>query len=186
MNLSKQTFYLTTPIYYVNDAPHIGHSYTTIAADVLARYKRMKNYDVFFLTGTDEHGQKIQKAAQACNKTPLEFVDTVVGKFKNLWEALGISHDGFIRTTDEDHCRRVQNIFQRIFENGDIYLGEYEGWYCIPCESFWIESQLHDMKCPECKRAVEKVKEKNYFFRLSKYRNALLEYYARHPHFIFV
>lgn len=182
--MSKQTFYLTTPIYYVNDAPHIGHSYTTIAADVLARYKRMKNYDVFFLTGTDEHGQKIQKAAQACNKTPLEFADTVVGKFKNLWEALEISHDGFIRTTDEDHCRRVKNIFQRIFENGDIYLGEYEGWYCIPCESFWMESQLHDMKCPECKRAVEKVKEKNYFFRLSKYRKALLEYYERHPHFI--
>ncbi|HHT9110281.1 MAG TPA: methionine--tRNA ligase [Candidatus Brocadiaceae bacterium] len=184
MNLSKQTFYLTTPIYYVNDVPHIGHSYTTIAADVLARYKRMKNYDVFFLTGTDEHGQKIQKAAQAYNKTPLEFVDTVVDKFKNLWEALEISHDGFIRTTDEDHCRRVRNIFQRIFENGDIYLGEYEGWYCIPCESFWIESQLHETKCPECKRAVEKVKEKNYFFRLSKYRNALLEYYEKHPHFI--
>ena len=126
-NLSKQTFYLTTPIYYVNDVPHIGHSYTTIAADVLARYKRMKNYDVFFLTGTDEHGQKIQKAAQVYNKTPLEFVDTVVDKFKNLWEALEISHDGFIRTTDEDHCRRVKNIFRRIFENGDIYLGEYEG-----------------------------------------------------------
>lgn len=182
--LSKRPFYLTTPIYYVNDVPHIGHSYTTIAADVLARYKRAENFDVFFLTGTDEHGQKIQKAAQACNKSPMEFADEVVDKFKTLWNNLDISNDDFIRTTEERHCRRVKKIFQQIFESGDIYPGEYEGWYCVPCESFWIESQLRERKCPECNRLVEKVKEKNYFFRLSKYRNLLLEYYERHPHFI--
>ncbi|MDE1889608.1 MAG: methionine--tRNA ligase [Planctomycetota bacterium] len=182
--MSNRSFYLTTPIYYVNDIPHIGHSYTTIAADVLARYKRTRGFDVFFLTGTDEHGQKIQKAAQACNRTPIEFVDDVVSKFKTLWNTLNISNDDFIRTTDERHCRRVKKIFQRILGNGDIYLGEYEGWYCIPCESFWLESQLEEGKCPECGRSVEKVKEKNYFFRLSKYQKRLLEYYDEHPHFI--
>jgi len=182
--LNKRTFYLTTPIYYVNDAPHIGHSYTTIAADALARYKRTKGSDIFFLTGTDEHGQKIQKAAQAGNKTPIEFVNGVVDKFKTLWNNLDISNDDFIRTTEERHCSRVKKIFQQIFENGDIYLGEYEGWYCIPCESFWIESQLEERKCPECKRPAEKVKEKNYFFRLAKYQKSLLDYYEKHPHFI--
>jgi methionyl-tRNA synthetase len=182
--LSKNTFYLTTPIYYVNDIPHIGHSYTTIAADVLARYKRARNSNVLFLTGTDEHGQKIQKAAQTGNKSPLEFVNDVVEKFKTLWNDLNISHDDFIRTTEERHCRRVKKIFQQIHENGDIYEGEYEGWYCIPCESFWIESQLKEKKCPECNRAVEKVKEKNYFFRLSKYQKNLLEYYDKHPSFV--
>ncbi|GJQ23713.1 MAG: methionine--tRNA ligase [Candidatus Brocadia sapporoensis] len=182
--LSKQSFYLTTPIYYVNDIPHIGHSYTTIAADVLARYKRARNFDVFFLTGTDEHGQKIQKAAHACNKSPLEFVNDVVEKFKTLWDDLNISYNDFIRTTEERHCRRVKKIFQKILENGDIYLGEYEGWYCIPCESFWIESQLKEKKCPECNRPVERVKEKNYFFRLSKYQKRLLEYYDKHPSFV--
>ena len=132
MVLSKRSFYLTTPIYYVNDIPHIGHSYTTIAADVLARYKRTKGFDVFFLTGTDEHGQKIQKAAQACNRIPIEFVNAIVTKFKILWNTLNISNDDFIRTTDERHCCRVKKIFQRILETGDSYLGEYEGWYCIP------------------------------------------------------
>lgn len=169
----------------MNDVPHIGHSYTTIAADVLARYKRTKGFDVFFLTGTDEHGQKIQKAAQACNKAPIEFVNTVVGKFEALWNDLDISNTDFIRTTDERHYRRVKKIFQQIYESGDIYPGEYEGWYCVPCESFWIESQLVEgNKCPECKRAVERVKEKNYFFRLSKYKDRLLAYYDKHPHFI--
>lgn len=182
--MSKHTFYLTTPIYYVNDIPHIGHSYTTIAADALARYKRAKNLDVFFLTGTDEHGQKIQKAAQACDKSPIEFVNGVVDTFKTLWNDLNISYDDFIRTTEDRHCSRVKKIFQQIQENGDIYLGEYEGWYCIPCESFWIESQLKEKKCPECNRAVEKVKEKNYFFRLSKYQKSLLEFHEKHPHFI--
>ena len=135
---------------------------------MLARYKRTKGSDVFFLTGTDEHGQKIQKAAQAGNKTPIEFVNGVVDKFKTLWNNLDISNDDFIRTTEERHCSRVKKIFQQIFENGDIYLGEYEGWYCIPCESFWIESQLEEKKCPECKRAVEKVKGEKLFFRLAK------------------
>lgn len=182
--MSKPTFYLTTPIYYVNDIPHIGHSYTTIAADVLARHKRARNFDVFFLTGTDEHGQKIQKAAQACNKSPQDFVDGVVEKFKTLWNDLNISHNDFIRTTEERHCHRVKRIFQQILENGDIYLGEYEGWYCVPCESFWIESQLKEKNCPECNRSVERVKEKNYFFRLSKYQKRLLEYYDTHPSFV--
>ena len=184
VTVSKQSFYLTTPIYYVNDVPHIGHSYTTIAADALARYMRTKGRDVFFLTGTDEHGQKIEKAALASGSTPTQFVDTVVAKFKTLWTSLHVSQDYFIRTTDEQHCLRVKKIFQRIFESGDIYLGEYEGWYCIPCESFWIESQLDEKRCPECKRGVEKVREKNYFFRLSKYRDALIEFYDKHPHFI--
>lgn len=137
------------------------------------------------MTGTDEHGQKIQKAAQACNKTPMEFVNSVVDKFKALWNDLCISNDDFIRTTSDSHCRRVKSIFQRLYDNGDIYLGEYEGWYCIPCESFWIKSQLLEgNKCPECKRTIEKVKEKNYFFRLSKYKERLLEHYDKNPHFI--
>ena len=182
--MSRQSFYLTTPIYYVNDIPHIGHSYTTIAADVLARYRRLQQYDVFFLTGSDEHGQKIQKAAEACNKAPHDFVDMVVGKFKDLWKNLNISNDDFIRTTDERHVKRVKKIFQKLFENGDIYLGEYEGRYCVPCESFWTETQLDEGRCPECKRNVEKVKEKNYFFRLSKYQKPLIEHYDKHPEFI--
>jgi len=182
--LNKHTFYLTTPIYYVNDIPHIGHSYTTIAADTLARYKRLRGFDVFFLTGTDEHGQKIQKAAENCDKTPKDFVNTVVGKFKSLWEHLSISNNDFIRTTDERHIRRVKKIFRQLFDNGDIYLGEYEGRYCIPCESFWTESQLDEGKCPECKRSVEKVKEENYFFKLSKYQKKLLDYYDNHPEFV--
>jgi len=182
--MNKQSFYLTTPIYYVNDIPHIGHSYTTIAADVLARYRRLQLCDVFFLTGTDEHGQKIQKAAESCSKTPHDFVDTVVSKYKNVWKSLNISNDDFIRTTDDRHVQRVKKIFKKLFENGDIYLGEYEGRYCVPCESFWTETQLDDGRCPECKRAVEKVKEKNYFFRLSKYQKQLIEHYHKHPEFV--
>ncbi|MDR4506658.1 MAG: methionine--tRNA ligase [Candidatus Brocadiaceae bacterium] len=182
--MNKKTFYLTTPIYYVNDIPHIGHSYTTIAADALARYKRIQHFDVFFLTGTDEHGQKIQKAAQACNKTPIEFVNSVVKKFNTLWNKLNISQDDFIRTTSEHHCLRVKKLFQQLYEKGDIYLGEYEGRYCVPCESFWLESQLEQDKCPECKRTTEKVKEKNYFFRLSKYQKRLLDFYHQHPNFV--
>lgn len=182
--MGKQSFYLTTPIYYVNDIPHIGHSYTTIAADVLARYRRLQQCDVFFLTGTDEHGQKIQKAAEACSKTPHDFVNTVVDKFKDLWKHLNISNDDFIRTTEERHVQRVQKIFRKLFENGDIYLGEYEGRYCVPCESFWTETQLDEGRCPECKRNVEKVKEKNYFFKLSKYQKRLIEHYNKHPEFV--
>ena len=147
MAVDKNTFYITTPIYYVNDIPHIGHSYTTIAADVLARYKRMRGYDVFFLTGTDEHGQKIQKAAQANNEKPIELADRMVEKFKNLWKILNVSNDGFIRTTEDKHVRQIESIFKKIYENGDIYLGEYEGWYCVPCESFWTAPQLSSGNC---------------------------------------
>ncbi|MEE8597666.1 MAG: methionine--tRNA ligase [bacterium] len=182
--VDKNTFYITTPIYYVNDIPHIGHSYTTIAADVLARYKRMRGYDVFFLTGTDEHGQKIQKAAQANNEKPIELADRMVEKFKNLWKILNVSNDGFIRTTEDKHVRQIESIFKKIYENGDIYLGEYEGWYCVPCESFWTAPQLSSDNCPECGRSVERLKEKNYFFRLSKYQDLLLKYFEEHPDFV--
>jgi methionyl-tRNA synthetase len=135
--LGKGSFYLTTPIYYVNDVPHIGHSYTTIAADVLARHERSKGKDVFFLTGTDEHGQKIYRAAHAAKETPEALVDRVVDRYKQLWGRLSISNDGFIRTTEPRHTERVQGIFKKLYDKGDIYLGEYEGWYCVPCESFW-------------------------------------------------
>lgn len=177
-------FYVTTPIYYVNDNPHIGHSYTTVAADVLARYKRLKGFDVFFLTGTDEHGQKIQKAAESNNVTPKELTDKVVERFKTVWQRLNISNNDFIRTTDERHVRQVSKIFETIYEKGDIYLGEYEGWYCTPCESFWTESQLVETKCPECLRPSERLKEESYFFRLSKYQDFLLDYFEKHPNFI--
>ena len=182
--VDKKTFYITTPIYYVNDVPHIGHSYTTIAADTLARYKRMRNYDVFFLTGTDEHGQKIEKAAKLNNEDPIELADRVVERYKNLWDVLNISNDDFIRTTEGRHVKQVQNAFKKMYENGDIYLGEYEGWYCIPCESFWTSAQLSLDNCPECGRSVEKIREKNYFFRLSKYQDLLLEYFEKHPDFV--
>ncbi len=177
-------FYLTTPIYYVNDVPHIGHSYTTVAADVLARYHRLKGEDVFFLTGTDEHGQKLLRAAQNRQETPEALVNQVVERFKKAWQCLSISNDDFIRTTQPRHTRRVQRIFQRLYEKGDIYLGDYEGWYCVPCESFWIESELVANNCPECRRPVERLREKNYFFRLSKYRDRVLKHIEEYPDFI--
>lgn len=177
-------FYLTTPIYYVNDVPHIGHSYTTLAADVLARYHKLKGDDVFFLTGTDEHGQKILRAAQSREESPETLVNRVVERFKKVWQCLNISYDDFIRTSQPRHTIRVQRIFQKLFEKGDIYLGDYEGWYCVPCESFWIESELVANKCPECHRPVERLKEKNYFFRLSKYRDKVLKHIEAHPDFI--
>jgi methionyl-tRNA synthetase len=182
--MGKSTFYITTPIYYVNDVPHIGHSYTTIAADTLARYKRMRDYEVFFLTGTDEHGQKIEKAAQQNNESPIELADRMVGKFKNLWKALDITNDDFIRTTEDRHVKQIETLFANMYEKGDIYLGEYEGWYCIPCESFWTSMQLSGKNCPECDRSVEKIREKNYFFRLSKYQDKLLKYFEDHPDFV--
>lgn len=182
--MDKPIFCISTPIYYVNDVPHIGHSYTTIAADVLARYKRMIGYDVFFLTGTDEHGQKIQRAAKANNENPSEFVDRVVIGFKRLWEKLCISNDDFIRTSEDRHVKRVQRAFRKIYEKGDIYLGMYEGWYCIPCESFWTDGQLVENKCPDCSRPVERLKEENYFFRLSKYRYRIIEHFEKHERFI--
>ncbi len=180
-----EKFYLTTPLYYVNDLPHIGHAYTTVAADALARYKRLKGYNVFFLTGTDEHGNKIAQAAKRKGLAPEELADQVVRRFKNLWEKLCISYDDFIRTTESRHTKVVERIFLRLYEQGDIYKGVYEGWYCIPCESFWLESQLGEGGlCPECGRPVEKVKEESYFFRLSKYQKKLFNYIEENPDFI--
>ena len=180
----KPAFYITTPIYYVNDVPHIGHAYTTVAGDVLARYKRLMGYEVYFLTGSDEHGQKVEKAAIAAGETPLELADRVVKRFQALWERLGISHTNFIRTTQERHKKGVAHIFRDILEKGDIYLGEYEDWYCTPCETFWPETQLIENRCPDCNRPVEKLKEESYFFRMSKYQQMLLDHIETHPDFI--
>jgi len=180
----KKTFYVTTPIYYVNDVPHIGHAYTTVAADCLARFKRLKGLDVFFLTGTDEHGQKVVKAAAAAGLAPLDFATGVGQRFKDLWARLNISNDDFIRTTEQRHRKAVERLWDTAVKNGDIYLGEYEDWYCTPCESFWTEKQLVDMKCPDCGRAVEKLKEPSYFFRLSRYGEKLLKHIGDNPRFI--
>ena len=181
--MSKK-FYITTPIYYPSDKLHIGHSYTTVAADAMARYKRMQGYDTMFLTGTDEHGQKIETIAKAKGVTPKEYVDEIVAGIKDLWKLLNISNDRFIRTTDDYHEAAVQKIFKKLYENGDIYKGHYEGHYCTPCEAFWTESQLVDGKCPDCGREVHLAKEEAYFFRLSKYADRLVEYYEAHPEFI--
>jgi len=183
-NKPKKIFYITTPIYYVNDVPHIGHAYTTIAADVMARYKRLSGYEVLFSTGTDEHGQKIARSAEKVNLTPLELSDKVVLKFKNLWPILNIKYDDFIRTTEQRHIKVVQDIFEKLYKKGDIYKGEYEGWYCVPCETFWTETQLTDKVCPTCGRKIEKIKEESYFFKMSKYQNKLLSYIKKHPHCI--
>ncbi|ERM91322.1 MAG: Methionine--tRNA ligase [Caldanaerobacter subterraneus] len=180
----KKTFYITTPIYYPSDKLHIGHSYTTVAADAMARFKRLTGYDVMFLTGTDEHGQKIQRIAREKGMSPKEYVDGIVEWIKDLWKTMDISYDHFIRTTDAYHEEIVQKIFTKLYEQGDIYKGEYEGWYCTPCESFWTESQLVDGKCPDCGRPVERVTEEGYFFRLSAYGDKLLKYYEEHPDFI--
>jgi methionyl-tRNA synthetase len=180
----KETFYITTPIYYVNDVPHIGHAYTTIAADALARYHRMKGRKVFFLTGTDEHGEKVHKSATKQGIAPKDLADRVVTRFEGLTPALHITNDDFIRTSEPRHYASVQALFRKSLANGDIYLGEYEGWYCTPCESYWTDLQLVEGKCPECRRPVEKRKEPSYFFRLSKYTRPLLDYYERNPKFI--
>jgi methionyl-tRNA synthetase len=180
----SQRFYITTPIYYVNDVPHIGHAYTTLACDVLARYKRARGFDVFFLTGTDEHGQKVEKAAVAQGETPLELADRVVKRFQSLWEKLNIAESDFIRTTQERHKKAVCEIFQRIQAKNDIYLGEYEDWYCTPCETFWTETQLIEGNCPDCGRPTDKLKEESYFFRMSKYQDELLKHIEANPDFI--
>jgi len=177
-------YYVTTPIYYVNDVPHIGHAYTTLAADVLARYKRMDSFDVYFLTGTDEHGQKIERAANEKNLGPKEFADQVVVRFKDLWKKMNITNDDFIRTTEQRHERVVKWFFEKLYAKGDIYLGTYEGLYCVSCETFLTTSQLIDGGCPVCKRKPELVREPNYFFRLSKYQHALLKLYEEHPEFV--
>lgn len=177
----KKTYYVTTPIYYPSSKLHIGHTYTTVAADAIARFKRATGYDVKFLTGTDEHGQKIEKVAKEKGLEPIVFLDQQVDEIKKLWKKMEISYDIFIRTTDDYHERRVQNIFKKLYEKGDIYLGEYEGWYCTPCESFWTENQLKEGKCPDCQRDVELTKEDAYFFRLSQYADRLLELFENHP-----
>jgi len=179
-----ETFYVTTPIYYVNDVPHIGHAYTTVACDALARYKRAAGYEVFFLTGTDEHGQKVEKAAAERGEKPIDLADRVVTRFQKLWETLEISHTRFVRTTEEDHRRSVAALFRRVQEKGDAYLGEYEDWYCTPCETFWPESQLMEGNCPDCNRPTERLKEPSYFFRMSRFQDALLQYIEAHPEFI--
>lgn len=178
------TFYITTPIYYVNDEPHIGHAYTTIMADVLSRFHRLTGDDVLFLTGTDEHGQKVDEAAKKRNLSPQAHADEMVVRFQALWEVLNISHDDFIRTTEARHKRVVSDILQRIYDAGEIYSDSYEGWYCIPDERFWTEKDLIDGNCPDCGRPTEKISEKNYFFRMSKYQDWLIEYIETHPNFI--
>ncbi|MVP00188.1 methionine--tRNA ligase [Paenibacillus lutrae] len=180
----NKTFYLTTPIYYPSDKLHIGHAYTTVVGDALARYKRLRGYDVMYLTGTDEHGQKIERKAQEKGLTPQAFVDEIVTGIKELWSRLEISYDDFIRTTDKRHTDAVQQIFARLLEQGDIYLGTYEGWYCTPCEAFFLENKLENGNCPDCGRPVEWVKEESYFFRMSKYVDRLLQYYDENPDFI--
>ena len=180
----KEKFYITTPIYYPSANFHIGHCYTTIIADSIARYKRLTGYDVFYQTGTDEHGEKIEKKAREAGVSPQEYVDKIIENAKDLWKSLNISYDYFIRTTDSDHVRRVSKIFNKLYNQGDIYKGTYEGLYCIPCESFWTESQVINGKCPDCGREVKKVSEEAYFFRLSKYQERLVKYYEEHPDFI--
>ncbi|MEF3307244.1 methionine--tRNA ligase [Paenibacillus sp. GYB003] len=184
MSERNKTYYLTTPIYYPSDKLHIGHAYTTVAGDAMARYKRLRGYDVVYLTGTDEHGQKIERKAAEKGVSPQTFVDGIVTGIKALWSKLDISYDDFIRTTEERHTKVVQQIFERLLAQDDIYLGEYEGWYCTPCESYVLERQLVDGKCPDCGRPVEKVKEQNYFLRLGKYADRLLRYYEENPDFI--
>lgn len=183
--MSKKTFYVTTPIYYPSGRLHIGHTYTTVAADAISRYKRFAGFDVRFLTGTDEHGEKIQKKAREMGLEPIIYLDNMISDIKKLWNVMEISYDDFIRTTESRHEERVQKIFQKLYDQGDIYLGEYEGHYCVECEAFWTESQLEDNKCPDCHREVESKKEQSYFFRLSKYQDRLIEYYEQHPDFCF-
>ena len=180
----KPTFYITTPIYYPSDNLHIGHSYCSTAADTMARFKRMTGYDVFFLTGTDEHGQKIERKAAEVGVTPQAYVDHIVDGIKKLWKLMDVEYDDFIRTTDERHVKSVQKIFRKLYDQGDIYKSEYEGWYCTPCESFWTELQLKDGCCPDCGRPVERTREESYFFRLSKYQDWLIDYIKTHPDFI--
>ena len=177
-------YYLTTAITYTSGKPHIGNTYEIVLADVLARFRRAQGYDVFFQTGTDEHGEKNQIKAAAAGVTPQEFVDANAAEIKRIWDLMGASYDRFIRTTEKDHKEQVAAIFEKFLASGDIYKGEYSGWYCTPCESFWTESQLVDGKCPDCGREVKLAKEEAYFFRMSKYADALIDYYDKHPEFI--
>ena len=177
-------FYVTTPIYYVNDQPHIGHAYTSLAADVLARYYRTRGDHVMFLTGTDEHGQKVAQAASARNLTPKEHADSMMENFHALTVKLNLTNDGFIRTTDDEHKRIVQGLMQRLWDKGEIVRRTYNGWYCTPCERFWTEKDLHEGGCPECSRPVEQIEEDNYFFLMSKYAGRLEQHIVDNPEFI--
>ena len=180
----SKKFYITTPIYYVNAPPHLGSAYTTIAADVLARYKRLKGYKVFFLTGTDEHGNKIARAAKEKGIEPSKLTEKIVSHYQELWKRLFISYNDFIRTTQSRHIKVVRNVFQKLYQQNDIYKGIYQGWYCVPCESFWLESQLKGNLCPDCGRKVERIKEECYYFNLSKYQKRLSQYIEKNPDFI--
>ena len=182
--MEKQKYYITTAIAYTSGKPHIGNTYEAVLADAIARYKRSRGFDVFFQTGTDEHGQKIELKAAEAGVTPKEFVDQVAGEIKNIWDLMNTSYDKFIRTTDEDHEKQVQKIFKKLYDQGDIYKGSYEGLYCTPCESFWTESQLVDGKCKDCGREVKPAKEEAYFFRMSKYADRLIDHINKHPEFI--
>ena len=183
--MSKPTFYITTPIYYPSDTLHIGHAYTTVAADTMTRYKKMRGYDTYFLTGSDEHGQKIQRRAEAAGMKPKEFVDKIILSFKELWKLLQIENDDFIRTTDPEHEKFAQELFQKIYDQGDIYKSEYEGWYCTSCETFFTELQVGEEHiCPDCGKPVEKMKEESYFFKMSKYADRWLKFIEENPDFI--
>jgi methionyl-tRNA synthetase len=182
--MTQPTFYITTPIYYPSDKLHIGHAYCTVAADAIARYKRLTGYNVYFLTGSDEHGQKIERMAEKNGVTPKAYVDKIVEGFLSLWKLLNISNDGFLRTTEEKHMRAVQRMFRQLYEQGDIYKSSYTGHYCTPCESFWLERQLVDGNCPDCGRPIELVEEESYFFRMSKYADRLIAHIQSHPAFI--
>ena len=181
---SKGKFYMTTAIAYTSGKPHIGNTYEIVLADAIARFRRQEGYDVYFQTGTDEHGQKIQEKAEKAGITPKEYVDNVAGEVKRIWDLMNTSYDNFVRTTDEDHEKQVKKIFKKLYDKGDIYKGSYEGLYCTPCESFWTESQLVDGKCPDCGREVQPAKEEAYFFKMSKYANKLIDYINEHPEFI--
>jgi methionyl-tRNA synthetase len=181
---SPRFFFVTTPIYYVNDVPHIGHAYTTVAADILARFKRLEGYQVFFLTGTDEHGQKVEKAAQERGVDPKTHCDEMVTRFQSLWKRLNISNNDFIRTTEDRHKKVVQKILQDLYDRGEIYQDNYQGWYCVPCERFWTEKDLVEEKCPDCLRPVVEISEKNYFFKMSKYQTWLTDYIEKNDRFI--
>ncbi len=180
----KEKYYITTAIAYTSAKPHIGNTYEIVLADSIARYKRLKGFEVYFQTGTDEHGEKIGKKAMEVNITPKEYVNNVASEIRGIWDIMNTSYDKFVRTTDKNHERIVQKIFKKMFDKGDIYLGEYKGLYCVPCESFWTESQLVDGKCPDCGRKVELKSEEAYFFKLSKYQDKLIEYIESHPEFI--
>lgn len=182
--MNKETFYITTPIYYPSGKFHIGTAYTTVLADTIKRYKGLRGYEARLLTGLDEHGQKIQEVAEKGNKTPKQHVDEMADYAKKIWNMMGIEYDDFIRTTEKRHVEAVEKIFDRLMDNGDIYKGEYEGWYCTPCETYFTETQLVDGKCPDCGREVKKMKEEAYFFNMKKYTNKLIKFYEENPKFI--